>query len=96
MKKTISLLLVIALLALAGCSAHIHKVGDGPQNNEMQQQRQWYILWGLVPLNEVNTNAMAGDATDYEIRTETAPLDVIMNIFTMYVTVNSRTVTVTK
>jgi hypothetical protein len=62
----------------------------------MMQQRQWYILWGLVPLNNVDTYHMAGGTKDYEIKTEASALDVIISIFTGIVTVNSRTVTVTK
>jgi hypothetical protein len=39
---------------------------------------------------------MAGSAKDYTIKTEVSALDVIINIFTTYVSVVSRTVTVTK
>jgi hypothetical protein len=49
-----------------------------------------------VPINKVDTNAMAAGATNYQIKTEASALDVIINIFTEYVTVMSRTVTVTK
>ena len=54
------------------------------------------MLYGLVPINEVDTNAMAGEATDYEIMTQHTGLDVIINIFTGAITVNSRTVIVRK
>ena len=62
----------------------------------MMMARQWYVLFGLVPINEVNTNAMAGAATDYEIMTQHTGLDVIINIFTGVISVNSRTVIVRK
>ena len=90
------LFLFLFIVSLVGCAAHIHKVGNGPQGNSMMQQRQWYVLWGLVPINTVDTHQMAGGAADYEIKTESAALDVIINIFTTYVSVVSRTVTVTK
>lgn len=97
MRKVTSIVLLCALmLILVGCTAHIHKVGMGPQGNTVLQQRQWYVLWGLVPINNVDTNQMAGGASNYQIKTETSDLDVIINIFTTYVTVVSRTVTVTK
>ncbi|MBU1701293.1 MAG: hypothetical protein KJ970_12415 [Candidatus Eisenbacteria bacterium] len=83
-------------MTLAGCAAHVHKVGAGPSGNDIVEARQWYILWGLVPLNEVDSNVMAAGAKDYEITTSQQPLDIIINIFTGIVTVNSRTVTVTK
>lgn len=96
-KRVISAVLVLTFVFLAvGCSAHIHVVGTGEQQGITVEGRQWYILWGLVPLNDVSTNTMAGDATDYTIRTEQSALDIIMNIFTGAITVYSRTVTVTK
>ncbi|HPR18100.1 MAG TPA: hypothetical protein PLD62_07630 [Candidatus Cloacimonadota bacterium] len=96
MKKIITLLLVVVFVALVGCSTNIHKIGNGPQSNTVIEARQWYALFGLVPINNVDTAQMAGDAKDYEIKTEQSPMDIIMNIFTSYITVYSRTVTVTK
>jgi hypothetical protein len=98
MKKNLISIIAIAIILcfLAGCAAHIHKVGQGAQGAQKAEQRQWYVLWGLVPINEVNTNQMAEGATDYTIKTEQSALDVIINIFTAYISVVSRTVTVTK
>ena len=96
-KRTIAVLLVLVFIILTvGCMAHVHKVGAGEQQGIPEQQRQWYILFGLVPINNVDSHAMAGDATDYTIRTEWSALDVVINFFTSAVTVYSRTVTVTK
>ena len=47
------------MLLLSACSTHTHVVGNGPSKGETVQARQWYILWGLIPLNNVDTNAMA-------------------------------------
>ncbi len=96
-KKIISLVAVLVIVGLiAGCAAHIHKVGQGAQGVAKKEARQWYALWGLVPINEIDTGQMADGAADYTIKTEQAALDVIINIFTTYVSVVSRTVTVTK
>ena len=96
-KKVMAVFMIIVLmLMLAGCAAHIHKIGKGAQGNDVIEKRQWYILFGLVPLNEVDTAEMADGATDYTITTEQNELDVIMNIFTSYISVVSRTVTVEK
>jgi hypothetical protein len=96
-KKVIALLLTgVLMLMLVGCAAHIHKVGKGAQGNEMIEKRQWYALFGLIPINEVKTEEMAGNAKDYTITTQQSVMDVILNIFTSYVTVQSRTVTVEK
>lgn len=83
------------LLIMVGCSAHIHTIGNGAQGNNVIQERQWYILWGIVPLNDIRTDQMTS-AADYTIKTEQSVLDVIINIFTSVVTVYSRTVTVTE
>lgn len=92
--RTISLFLVVVMLVSTGCMTHKHVIGAGPKTGAVEQERAWYILWGLVPLNNVDTKVMAKGATDYEIKTEQAVLDVIINIFTGFVTVYSRTVEV--
>ena len=89
-------LLLGVMFLFAACATHVHTVGSGAQGGTTTEQRQWYVLWGLVPLNDVDSDEMAGDAQNYTITTEQAPLDVIINIFTAYVTVVSRTVKVEK
>lgn len=96
MKRIMIAFLMLSILFVVGCSANIHTVGNGPQKNEVIEARQWYVLYGLVPLNEVDTQEMAGKAADYEIKTEQTFLDIVINAFTGYVTVTSRTVTVKK
>jgi hypothetical protein len=96
-KKIISLIVIVVIVSLViGCAAHIHKVGQGAHGAEKKEARQWYVLWGLVPINEIDTQQMADGATDYTIKSEQAALDVIINIFTANVSVVSRTVTVSK
>jgi len=96
MRKTIITALgLLALLVLAsGCMAHFHVIGDGAKSGTVEQSRQWYVLWGLVPINSVDTKAMSMGAKDYEIKTQMTPLDFIINCFTGVVTVYSRTVEV--
>ena len=96
LRKVSAIVLIVSILFVVGCSTHIHKVGNGPQGNDMTEVRQWYVLFGLVPLNEVNTQSMAGGTTDYEIKTEHTVLDFVIGIFTGLVSIHSRTVTVTK
>ena len=97
MRKMIKVVTILLLLLFAvGCTTHIHKVGNGPQTYNIQEDRQWYVLWGLVPLNDIDTNDMAGDATNYEIKTEVTPLDILISIPASWVSVSSRTVTVIK
>ena len=96
LKKCLAVVLILGVLFLIGCATHIHKVGNGAQGNDMMVQRQWYVLFGLVPINIVDTNAMAGGATDYEIITQHTPIDIVINMFTGVISVNSRTVAVRK
>lgn len=94
--KISATLLIIAMLFVIGCAAHTHKVGKGAQGYDITAARQWYVLWGLVPINDADTNAMAAGATDYEITTSITPVDFIINAIGSYITVNCRTVTVRK
>ena len=94
--KISAIFAILAILFVIGCAAHVHQVGQGAKGNEIVEARQWYVLWGLVPLNDVDTNILAGQTTDYEITTSITPIDFIINVFTGTVTVYSRTVTVQK
>ena len=97
MLKTCSAaVLILGVLLVIGCAAHVHKVGNGAQSNDMIVARQWYVLYGLMPVNKVDTSTMAGAATDYEIITQYTGLDVIFNIVAGVTSVNSRTVIVRK
>lgn len=93
---TASMGLVLVMALLLGCAAHTHIVGQGAQGGQEVQKRQWYVLFGLVPINSVETDIMAAGASDYTIDTKQSFLDVVINIFTGAVSVYSRTVTVTK
>jgi hypothetical protein len=73
-----------------------HVVGDGAKSSQVEEAKQWYVLWGLVPINEVDTKKMAGDVTDYTITTQQSFVDVVIGIFTGLISVYPRTVTVTK
>ena len=97
MRKIVTLIMIIVFLTMIiGCAAHVHTVGDGARGGDITEARQWYILFGLIPLNEVDTKDMSGGAENYEIKTEASALDIVMNFFTSLISVYSRTVTVTK
>ncbi|MCG9126908.1 hypothetical protein JT359_04835 [Candidatus Poribacteria bacterium] len=88
--------MIASMLLVIGCATHIHKVGDGAQGNDITNARQWYILWGLVPINDVDTNAMAGGASDYQITTSVTVVDFLINAVGSYITLNARSVSVQK
>lgn len=96
MKKFIVLMFVVALFSTSCISQHRHIVGNGPQTGVKVERKQWYALWGLVPVGFVDTKELAGDAKDYEIYTRQNAGDFFLNLLTGIVTFQSRTVTVTK
>lgn len=95
-KKTVCIIVVFCMLSLVGCFSHVHTVGNGAQANTSTSKKQWYILWGLVPLGSVDTTQMAAGSTDYEVKTQHSVVDVFISLITGIVTVFPRTVTVKK
>jgi hypothetical protein len=95
-RKLSVVLLIVGMLFVIGCAAHVHKVGEGAQSNDITTARQWYVLWGFIPINEVDTNAMAEEAIDYEITTSVTPIDFVINAVLGNISINCRTVTVQK
>ena len=95
MKKILVLLLVIVMLTVS-CMAHKHTIGNGPQTGVKTEKRQWYALWGLVRIGDVNIPEMAGGASDYEIYTRVNGVDWIIDFFLSWTTIQTRSVRVTK
>ena len=95
MKKMLVLLLAIVMFT-ASCMAHRHVIGNGPQTGVKMERRQWYAVWGLVPIGEVDVAQLSNGAKDYEIYTRENAADFFINLFTSWVTIVSRTVTVTR
>jgi hypothetical protein len=99
MKKVKSLLLIAVFaltLALSSCYTMVHTVGDGARGGQVTAQKQWYALYGLVPLNNVNSKTMAGGAENYTIKTEITFIDYVISAFTSWVTITVQTVEVQK
>ncbi|MHC4591444.1 MAG: Bor/Iss family lipoprotein [Planctomycetota bacterium] len=97
MKRWVSLVLVVAMMSMSlGCYSLRHTVGSGPTTGVEVSGRQWYLLWGLVPLGREDSKDLAGDAKDYRVTTRQGFSDILINIFTGLVTVYSRSVIVEK
>lgn len=98
MHKRISAVLCSLALAatLSSCYSLDHQVGTGAQGGAKTEKRAWYFLFGLVPLNEVDSKELSNGATNYDVKSEINFLDVVLNLFTGWVTIYSQTVTVTK
>ena len=87
---------LVLVAMLSGCYTQIHKVGSGAAGANVTAKQQWFALWGLVPITQVDSHAMAAGATNYTIQDQTTVVDVIIGLFTGFVTIYPRTVTVTK
>ena len=81
-----------------GCFTQTFDVGAGASGAESQEFQQWYALWGLVPITQIEDDVenYTADAQDYTIRTEFTPLDIVIGIFTGFVTIQPKTVTIEK
>ena len=91
--KKLSVVLIAVMFFAASCITHTHVIGSGGTGGSSEIKRQMYIL-ALVPINVVDTKAMAGGATDYTIETTSTVVDVIISGIVPLL--NTRTVTVTK
>ena len=94
MKKKSIILLTTFILILSACTTHTHIVGNGAQGNYEKSKRQLWVI-SLVAINDVDTQELAGDATDYEIQTQADIVDILISALTSGI-ISSRKVTVKK
>lgn len=87
---------IILAVALSSCMTTIHTVGSGAKTGVTLQEKQWYALFGLVPINTVNSKQMAGGASDYTIKVQVKFIDYVISAFTGIVTINVQTIEVQK
>ena len=95
MTKFIILLLAISIFAVS-YAQHRHLIGNGPQTGVTLTRKQWYALWGAVPINDVDIEKLAGGSENYEIYTRSNAGDFFINLLTGIIGFTSRTVTVRK
>ena len=88
--------IILLVFLLSSCMSLTHVVGTGASSGVTIEKKQWYALWGLVPINEVDSKAMAGGAPNYTIKSQVKFVDYVISAFTSIVTVNVQTVSVQK
>lgn len=86
--------LSLLLLSASGCVWHRHEVGLGATGTGEVQERQYYVLFGFVEVNEVDARRMAPDLTSYTIETEFGLVDLLLAPLLFPLTMTSRTVVV--
>lgn len=97
MKKIKSILLMLVIvMAMTSCYTIEHIVGSGAQGTTVLEKKQWYALWGLIPINEVDSKQMAGGAENYTIKSQIKFVDYIISAFTSAVSITLQTVEVKK
>ncbi|MBL8842328.1 MAG: hypothetical protein JNL90_12460 [Planctomycetes bacterium] len=98
-KSFLRLAAPLALCALLpGCFTFTHTVGRGPQGPTPQvtEETQWFALWGLVPLDPVDSAALTGPVRDYRVTTKFTLVDVVITAFSSFVTLYRQTIVVEK
>ncbi|MEE8441704.1 MAG: hypothetical protein V3S41_08290 [Spirochaetia bacterium] len=91
----IGILAVLAMTMLAGCYTNEHIVGTGAATGYTESAKQWYLLYGLLALNNVDTKAMSGAAQNYKIITQSSVVDMVITGLTFGL-LSPRTVKVIK
>ncbi len=96
--KVVSLLILISFVAvsISSCMTNHHTVGKGSQTGVTRTERQWYAAWGLVKIGNTDTDTMVKDTENYEIDTYFGGVDVLINWLLGWLSICTRTVTVTK
>lgn len=93
-RKPLVLLFLALAVAGGGCAAHRHTVGLGATGTGEASVRQWYLLFGLAPVNEIDTQRLAPDLTSYTVETRQSFVDLLLLPLLLPFTVVTRTVTV--
>ncbi len=78
--KTLTIF-AIALL-MTSCYTYTYNVGDGPQTGVEVEEKNHYVVYGLVPLSISNPTEMAGDTEDYAVKIEHTFIDGLINALT--------------
>jgi hypothetical protein len=101
LRRTMGMTLVVAMLFVTvgssgGCFRQQFDVGTGGAGVETREFRQWFALWGLVPITDVQERAEqhAGGAENYTVRSEFTPIDFLFGLLTGIVTIYPKTMTV--
>ncbi len=88
-------LLITFIIGLVGCfTIRIGGKGElAPSTDKgikIAEKRVWYALWGFVPLGDNSTDSLIADPVK-KVRFETkyTPLDALINIFTIWVSIET-------
>lgn len=88
MKKNFKNVFHVLILgaALCSCNATMHTVGTGGKGNCKSpgqydaKKKQWYLFWGALRLNNVDSKDLAAGKKNYTIRTTFSLGDLLIAI----------------
>lgn len=101
-RATLSFLALTMMVGIAGtnagCFSQKIDVGAGASapGAEEVELNQWFALWGLVPITQIDAQSAIGDAEDYTVHSVFTPIDVVINIFTSFVTIYRKSIIIQK
>lgn len=81
-------------LTMTSCFTTTHTVGQGAQGYQITSAKQWYALWGLVPINNLDSKDLARGKENYTVKTQVKFVDYLINAFGSFITINAQTVEV--
>ena len=92
-RHRLAILPLTALMASA-CVSHTHVVGLGATGTGNTVARQFYLFFGLFPVNTIDTQRMAPDLTSYTVETSFGLVDLALSPFLLPFSLTTRTVRV--
>ena len=95
----VTFIALVAFALLPGCFTFTHTVGKGPLNPKapvVVEETRWFALYGIVPLDSLDSGSLAGTAKDYRVTTQFTFVDCVISTFTSLVTFYRQTVIVEK
>ena len=84
------------LLLLPSCMTFRHKVHNGALGSVEVSQNKYFLLFGLIHLNKVDSRAMAAPQKSYVVTTEFTFTDLLVSALLSPLTIVRQTVTVKK
>ncbi|BDD11040.1 hypothetical protein FUAX_34720 [Fulvitalea axinellae] len=83
-KPFLLLTLVMAMpLIMTSCYVSQFKVGSGPKLGVSASEKEHYLVFGLVKLNEVDSKSMAEGRRHYEITHQSTFGDGLLSVLTL-------------
>ncbi|MCL2038877.1 MAG: Bor family protein [Bacteroidetes bacterium] len=97
MKKLIVSLVCIfvMMLLVTSCFTHTYSVGKGAQTGLEVTKKNYYLIYGLVPVTTSDPTQMSGGASDYTVTHEWTFVDGFISAITCGI-LNPTTTTVKK